>query len=71
MNVKLYTKFVKNIVSKVISKLVAKKIGYDIGIQINNFELSEIDGEMKIVANVEANMKTEDFLKIVGFIEED
>lgn len=71
MTVKLYTKFVKGAISKMISKLIAKKIGYDIGIKINNFELSEIDGEMKVVANVEANMQTEDFLKLVGIIDED
>lgn len=71
MNVKLYTNFVKKIVSKIISKAIVKKIGYDVGIKINNFELSEIDGEMKIVASVEANMQTEDFLKLVGIIEED
>ena len=71
MNVKLYTNFIKGIVSKIVSKMIAKKIGYKVNIQINELQLTEHLGEIKIVANVEGKMNTDDFLKLVGIFEED
>ena len=71
MKVKLYTNFVKGIVSKVLSKMIAKKIGHNVQIHIDEFELDEHLGEIKLTAKVEAKMNTDDFLKVVGIFEED
>lgn len=71
MKVKLYTNFVKMIVSKVLAKAIAKKIGYNVQIHINELELDEHLGEIKLTVNAEAKMSTDDFLKVVGIFEED
>lgn len=71
MKVKLYTNLVKGIVSKLLSKMIAKKIGYNVQVHINELELDEHLGEIKLTANVEAKMNTDDFLKVVGIFEED
>lgn len=71
MKVKLYTNLVKGIVAKLLSKMIAKKIGYNVQVHINELELDEHLGEIKLTANVEAKMNTDDFLKVVGIFEED
>lgn len=71
MKVKLYTSLVKGIVAKMLSKMIAKKIGYKVQVHINELELDEHLGEIKLTANVEAKMNTDDFLKVIGIFEED
>lgn len=69
MKVKLSTKFMRNIVSKLISKAIYKKFGYKINIQLNDLDVSVIDGETKILTNVEVKLDSKEFIKIMKNID--
>lgn len=68
MNMKLSTKFMRGIVSKLISKAIYKKIGYKVDIQLNDLDISVIDGETKILTNVEVRVNSNEFMKIMKTI---
>ena len=68
MKLRLTTKFMRNIVSKLLAKFIFKKTGYQIDIQLNDLELNFIDGETKINANVELNLDSKEFTKIIKAI---
>lgn len=65
MKVKLTTKFMRNIVSKLLAKLIYKKFGYKVNIQLNDLDISVVDGETKLGANVEVKLDSQEFMKIV------
>lgn len=65
MNIKLSTKFMRNIVAKLLSKFIYKKVGYKIDIQLDSLDVRFIDGETRISANVEAKLNSEEFKKII------
>ena len=68
MKVKLSTKFMRSIVAKLISKAIQKKLGYKIDIQLNDLDVSIIDGETKILTNVELKLDSKEFVKIMKSI---
>lgn len=68
MKIKLSTKFMRNIISKLIAKSIRKKLGYEVNIQLNDLEVSIIDGETNILANVEAKVDSKEFVKIMKSI---
>lgn len=68
MRVKLSTKFMRNIVAKLISKAIQKKLGCKIDILLNDLDVSVIDGETKIVTNVELKLESKEFMKIMKSI---
>ena len=68
MKMKLSTKFMRNIVSKLIAKAIYKKIGYKVDIQLNDLDISVIDGDANINANVEVKINNEEFMKIMKSI---
>lgn len=65
MKIKLSSKFMMGIVSKLITKTLKKKLGYNIDIQLNDLDISVIDGETKIAVNIEAKIDSAEFTKIV------
>ena len=65
MKVKLSTKFMRGIVSKILAKVIYKKLGYKVNIQLNDLDISVIDGETKILTNVEVSLDSGEFMKIV------
>lgn len=65
MKVKLSTKFMRNLVSKLIAKAVYKKYGYKVNIQLNELDVSVVDGDTKISTNVEVTLDNKEFMKIV------
>lgn len=68
MKVKLSTKFMRNMVSKLIAKFIYKKLGYKIDIQLNDLDISVIDGETSICTNVEIKLDSSEFTKIIKSI---
>lgn len=68
MKVKLSTKFMRNLVSKLIARSIYKKYGYKIDIQLNELDVSVIDGDTKISTNVEVKLDNKEFMKIVKSI---
>lgn len=65
MKVKLSTKFMRNIVSKLIAKAIQKKYGYKVNIQLREIDVSVVDGEAEINANVGVRIDNNEFMKII------
>lgn len=65
LKLSLNTKFMKGIVTKIISKAIYKKTGYDVNIQLNEIKLETIDGKVCLHADVDAEVKNEDFMNII------
>ena len=65
MKVKLSTKFMRNVVSKLLAKAIYKKYGYKVNIQLNDLDVSVIDGETSINTNVEIKLNSSEFMKIM------
>lgn len=65
MKLKLTTKFMRSIVSKLIEKSIYKKYGYIVNVQLNDLDISIVDGETTINTNVEAKISSEEFKKIM------
>lgn len=65
MKLKLSTKFMRGIVSKLISKVLYKQLGYKIDIQLNELNVTFVDGDTKILANVEASINNQELKRII------
>lgn len=65
LELRLTTKFMRNIVSKILAKMIYKKTGYKVDIQLNDLDISVVDGETKLNANVEAKIDSKEFMKII------
>ena len=65
MKLRLSTRFMRSIVAKLLSKAIQKKFGYKVNIQLNELDIRVLDGETKILANVEANINSREFMKIM------
>lgn len=65
MKLKLTTKFMRGIVSKLIEKSIYKKYGCIVNVQLNDLDISIVDGETTINTNVEAKINSEEFKKIM------
>ena len=65
MKLKLTTKFMRSIVSKLIERSIYKKYGYRVNIQLNDLDISVVDGETTINTNVEAKISSEEFKKMM------
>lgn len=71
MRMKLSSKFMKSIVSKVIGRFIYKKFGCKVNITINDLDVWSIDGNTNIKLNVEANLDSNEFNKIMKSIDSD
>lgn len=65
MKIKLGSKFMRGMVSKIVSKLIYKKTGYKVDIQLNDLDVSVINGDTTVKVNMEAKLKSEEFNKII------
>lgn len=65
MKLKLSTKFMRGLVAKLIAKFIYKKLGYKINIQLNELDVSVIDGETSINTNVEIKMDSKEFMNLM------
>ena len=65
IKLKLTTKFMRGIVSKLIERSIYKKYGYRVNIQLNDLDISVVDGETTINTNVEAKISSEEFKKMM------
>ena len=55
----------RGIVAKLLSKLIYKKFGYEVKIKLNEIDLSVIDGETKIAADIELSADSKEFMKLI------
>ncbi len=68
MKLRLSTRFMRSLVSKLIAKAIYKKFGYKVDIQLNDLDISVIDGEANINTNVEVKINNGEFMKIMKSI---
>lgn len=68
MKLRLSTRFMRSLVSKLIAKAIYKKFGYKVDIQLNDLDISIIDGEANINTNVEVKINNGEFMKIMKSI---
>lgn len=61
----LSTKFMRSIVTKIITKAILKKTGYNIDIQLNKVSVENVDGKICLHMDVDAEVETEEFEKIL------
>ena len=66
MNINLTTNLMRKAVSKVIEKVIYKKCGYEVNIQLNELAVTMVDGETKIRTNVELNLSSDEFKRILS-----
>lgn len=66
LKLNLKTNFMKGMVTKAIAKAVKKKFGCDLNTQINELQIETIDGKVRIHANIDAEIKNEDVMKVIG-----
>lgn len=71
LKLKLSTKFMRGIVTNLISKAIYKKFGYHVDIELNEIELRNEDGKVRIHLNVDAEVNNDDFKKIIKSIGQD
>lgn len=71
MKLKLSTKFMRGLAAKLIAKFIYKKLGYKINIQLNELDVSVIDGETSISTNVEIKMDSKEFMNLMKTIGSD
>lgn len=68
LKLKLSTKFMKKIVANLISKTLTKKLGYNIDILVDEIEVKNEDGKIKIHMNVDAEVDNGEFIRILKSI---
>ena len=65
LKLKLSTKFMRGIITKLISKIIFSKFGYNIDIQLNEIQVKNEGGKIKLHADVDAEMTNEEFVRII------
>lgn len=65
MKLKLSTRLMRGIAAKLIARTIKKKFGCKVNIQINELDVSVIDGDAKILLNAEATMDNKEFMDIM------
>lgn len=68
LKMRLTTKFMRNLVSKLIARTIYKKYGYKIDIQLNDLDISIVDGETELNTNVSVKLDSKEFMKIIKSI---
>lgn len=65
---KITSKFMRNLLTKAISKLIQKKFGYKVDIQLNDLNVIIVDGKAHLHTDVNLEIDNNEFLKIVKSI---
>ncbi|WP_297183060.1 hypothetical protein [uncultured Phocaeicola sp.] len=65
---KISSKFMRNMVAKLVKKTVKKKVGYEVDIQLNEFTATVTDGTAHVHLSVDAELNKDELTKILGKI---
>lgn len=68
LKLKLSTKIMKKMIANFISKALHKKFGYDIDILINEIEVKNENGKVKLHVDVDAEVDNCEFVNILKSI---
>lgn len=70
LRLNLETAFLKNIIAKIIAKAIRKRLGCDINVLINSINVKVENGMVKIHADIDAETKVDNLVKITKKWEE-
>lgn len=62
---KIVSKFTRGIISKLTRMMLKKKLGYDIGIQLNEMNVTIVDGKANVHLSIDADLDKEELAKIL------
>lgn len=65
MKLKLSTRIMRAIAAKLIARSIKKKYGCKVDIQLNELDISVIDGDAKVIVNAEVTMDNKEFMDIM------
>lgn len=71
MKLSLSTKFMRGILAKIVSKMIKKRYGYKTDIHISEIDLDMQDGQTHLHMNVDLDMSSDEFKKLMKSIIED
>lgn len=71
MKLNLGSKFMRKMVSKIIAKMIYKKTGYKVSINLDELNVSYVDGDTVIKTDVELKMDSKEFKKILNKVDVD
>lgn len=65
---KISSKFMRNLIAKLVKRTVKKKVGYEVDIQLNEFTATVTDGTVHVHLSVDAELNKDELTKILGKI---
>jgi hypothetical protein len=68
MKIALRTNFMKSALAKLICKVIAKQTGYKVGVNLRALDVSYDDGKVRMHTNVDMEMSSEEFTKLIKTI---
>ena len=68
MKLKLSSKFMRGIITNIISKAIYKKLGYNIDILLNEINIENVDGKMRIHVDADAEVTNDELRKLIKSI---
>lgn len=67
----LSTKFMRGVLAKILSKMIKMKYGYKVDIHFSEIKLDMVDGQTHIHANVDMDMGSDEFKKLLKELTKD
>ena len=71
LKLNLSTKFMRGMLAKIISKSIKKKYGHKIDIYFSEMKLDMVDGQTHLHVNVDLELDSDEFKKLMKAIVED
>lgn len=65
---KISSKFMRNLIAKLVKKTVKKKVGCDVDVQLNELTATVTDGTTHVHLSVDAELNKDELTKILGMI---
>ena len=71
MKLKLSTRFMRGVLAKLVSRKIKKQYGYKIDIYFSEIDLDMQDGQTHLHLNVDLDLSSDEFKKLMKAIDED
>lgn len=71
MRLNLTTKFMRGVLAKLVSRKIKKQYGYKIDIHFSEIKMDMMDGQTHLHVNVDLDMSSDEFKKLMKSIDED
>ena len=65
LNLKLSTKMMKGVIAKLLSKIISDKLGCKLNIRLEQVDVVMTDGKMNLHTELNADMTTDEFVKLL------